>query len=279
MSNIKFGTCSWNYDSWLELVYSEKSPTAAGYLKEYSQKYRTVEVDSWFYKMPARDEIIEYKKNVDNTFSFTCKIPASITLTHLRNSRDPGNHLIENPTFLSKDLFKQFLAIINPLLSQIDGLIFEFEYLNKEKMKSLDKFLNMLDTFCTGIECSVPLAIEVRNQNYLQNEYFQLLKDRNLIHVFSEKEFMPHIYEVYNSFKEHLIDKSIIRLLGGNRTEIEKKTGNKWNQLVDIKHDKEKIITMVNELNSANKKIIVNINNHYEGSAPKTIEILESMLQ
>jgi len=45
---IRFGTCSWNYPSWVGLIYTERHPRAAAYLREYSQKYDTVEIGSWF---------------------------------------------------------------------------------------------------------------------------------------------------------------------------------------------------------------------------------------
>ena len=47
---MPIGTCSWNYDSWIGLVYDRKAPYSAAYLNEYARKYPTVEVDSWFYR-------------------------------------------------------------------------------------------------------------------------------------------------------------------------------------------------------------------------------------
>jgi hypothetical protein len=41
------------------------------------------------------------------------------------------------------------------------------------------------------------------------------------IHVFSEKLYMPHIYHVYNDCKDYIGGVSVIRLLGGNRKQIE----------------------------------------------------------
>jgi uncharacterized protein YecE (DUF72 family) len=43
---IRIGTCSWKYDSWKGIVYSESK--SKNYLKEYSQKFNTVEIDQWF---------------------------------------------------------------------------------------------------------------------------------------------------------------------------------------------------------------------------------------
>jgi len=46
MGTLYTGTCSWNYDSWVGLVYSHKCRTSTEYLQEYCLKYRTAEVDN-----------------------------------------------------------------------------------------------------------------------------------------------------------------------------------------------------------------------------------------
>ena len=40
--NLRIGTCSWKYDSWRGLVYSDQK--SLNYLQEYSQQYNTVEI-------------------------------------------------------------------------------------------------------------------------------------------------------------------------------------------------------------------------------------------
>lgn len=277
MASIKCGTCSWNYDSWLGLVYTKKSPKAAGYLREYSKKYRTVEIDSWFYKIPPPKDIIEYSEQVDDDFSFTCKVTQDITLTHLRNFKQPKKELTPNNSFLSVDLFNEYINAITPLLPQMDAIMLEFEYLNKKKMESLDIFLKHLDTFLSKIHINIPLAVETRNSNYIKPEYFQFLKDKNIIHVFSEKIYMPHIYEVYEKFHDYIGDTTVIRLLGGDRKEMEELTKNKWDKIVSKKNDINKVIEMVSDMYRKNKKITINVNNHYEGSAPITIANLETL--
>ena len=152
--------------------------------------------------------------------------------------------------------------------------MFEFEYLNKAKMSGVDEFLSQLNDFFDGLPADLPLAVETRNKNFLTDSYFDMLKDRGVMHVFSEKQYMPHIYDVYAMFQDKIKDAAIIRLLGGDRKEIEKLAENKWNRLVSPKKELLQIIGMVNYMNSKGLKITVNVNNHYEGSAPKTISKL-----
>ena len=90
---------------------------------------------------------------------------------------------------------------------------------------------------------------------------------------------MPSITTVYENFGRYLSDKVIIRLLGGDRKEIEQKTGERWNAIVDEKPEKAEIVEMVKDLLLKGKQVIVNVNNHYEGSAPKSIECTEKILE
>jgi len=202
---------------------------------------------------------------------------SDISLTHHRNG-GKAKDSIRNKNFLSHELFLEYLTMIEPMLSQIDAIMLEFEYLNREKMKSLDCFLDALDAFLRFVPQETPLAIETRNGNYLKKEYFQFLKEKHVMHVFSEKLYMPHIYEVYEKFGNLLIEKSVMRLIGGDRGEMEKKTNKQWNEIVDPKDEIEYIADMAKDMIDRGFGVTINVNNHYEGSAPLTMEKLSSWL-
>lgn len=279
MASLRIGTCSWNYPSWKGLVYSRIVSRSADFLTEYSARFRTAEIDSWFYKIPARGEVEDYLSKVDAGFTFACKLTEVISLTHLRTHNKADKSLVPNPTFLCPDLFAHYIESIRPMLPQLSALQVEFEYLNKGKMPSLDIFLKTLGTFVDSIEQGLPLAIETRNGNFLTDEYFAFLKEKRLAHVFSEKLHLPHIYEVFERYGHLLTDHVVVRLLGGDRKEIEKKTGEMWNQIVEEKSDLPQIARMIDDLLLRGIQVQVYVNNHYEGSAPKTIEKLERMLR
>ncbi|TAH52661.1 MAG: DUF72 domain-containing protein [Treponema sp.] len=281
-ANIEFGTCSWNYDSWIGLVYTKKAAYSAAYLSEYSAHYRTVEVDSWFYKLPEADDVAEYRARTDDGFSFSCKLGESISLTHER-SRDKTAPLTPNPDFLSVDVYRRYIDALAPIRDRIFLAELEFEYLNKQKMESLSAFMKALESFVraletAGIRSTVPLGIECRNSNYLKREYFQFLKDHGIAHVFSEKLYLPHIYELYSQHGDLIGDRAAVRLLGGDRKEIEAKTKNVWNNIVDPKPDLIEIALMLRDLAQGSRLVKVYLNNHYEGSAPKSIERLRALL-
>ncbi len=277
--NITFGTCSWNYDSWAGLVYPRTMRRAVEYLPYYARKFETAEIDSWFYGIPEAADVQEYKEAVPETFRFTCKVPQQITLTHHRKKNKDGS-LNPNPEFFSTDLFKDFLKNTEVLHPQLDAVMFEFEYLNKKKMSGIGEFVERFETFLDTLPNGLPYGIEIRNGNYLGPEYFDFIKRNELIYVFSEKIYMPHIYAVYEDNDPAIFEaggRSVIRLMGGDRKEIEEKAGSRWDRLVDPKQDLDRIADLIARL-SKNTAVTVNVNNHYEGSAPKTIDRLKEAL-
>jgi uncharacterized protein YecE (DUF72 family) len=282
---LRLGTCSWKYDTWVGLVYSGSK--SKDYLSEYSKKFNTVEIDQWFWSLfppakvvlPNKSLVEEYKNSVPEDFLFTIKVPNSITLTHFyKNSKE--DELRANPFFLSADLFKEFLNSITPLKNQIGCLIFQFEYLNKQKMKSLSEFQFKFAEFCKQLDKKIPpIGIEIRNPNYLNEKYFSFLAELKIVPVFLEGYYMPPITEVYNKFKKHINQLAVIRLHGPDRKGIEKIANDNWNQIY-INRDREisSIVKMIKELQNNEVDLFVNVNNHFEGSAPLTIEKIKKLL-
>jgi len=184
--------------------------------------------------------------------------------------------LVENPHFLSPDLYHIFLNSVAAMHPQIGAINLQFEYLNKVKMPSPQLFFEQFVNFVKSIDTSIPLCIEIRNPNFLNDSYFKTLAEYNIGHTFCQGYYMPDIQEVHANYASLLKGTSIIRLLGPDRQGIEKTTGKSWNQVVAAK-DKEipgiadLVRTMVDQ---SGMDVYLNVNNHYEGSAPVTIEKL-----
>jgi uncharacterized protein YecE (DUF72 family) len=92
---------------------------------------------------------------------------------------------------------------------------------------------------------------------------------------------MPPIWEVYAAQRALIVQQpvAVIRLLGPDRGGIEEMTGKRWDERVAPKEDELKeVAAMVSDLLNEGVSVYVNVNNHYEGSAPRTIEQLEALL-
>ncbi|MCX6169135.1 MAG: DUF72 domain-containing protein [Ignavibacteriales bacterium] len=284
MSRLKIGTCSWKYDSWRGIVYSHEPKI--NYLKEYSQHFNTVEIDQWFWSLhginkvtlPKHDVVKAYRISVPNDFIFTIKIPNSISLTHLYKA-EKSDSLIPNPHFLSHDLLSEFINIIKPMKDNLGPLMFQFEYLNKDKMKSQFEFQGLMREFVKQLPEGFDFSIEIRNPDYLNEDYFRFIREHKLGHVFLQGYFMPSIFDIYKRYKDYIKDYVIIRLHGTDRHGIENRSGGEWNKILDPKDKElEQVVLMVQELLERNVDVYLNVNNHYEGSAPLTIQKINFLL-
>ena len=284
--NPHIGTCSWNYDSWQGIIYPEQKPF--NYLKEYSQHYSIVEVDQWFWSLFAGDKVVlpkssvvqEYAESVPDDFIFSVKVPNSITLTHHYNKKKNTN-LVPNPHFLSIELMDKFLRALEPLGKKIGPLMFQFEYLNKQKMPGgVQHFIDQFGEFANQLPASHNYCIESRNPNYLTDRYFEFLRGQDLHHVFLQGYYMPPIFDLYKKYREQFTDMVVVRLHGPDRKGIEGQTGEDWSQIVSPKDsDIASLAEMLSDLKNRGVESFVFVNNHFEGSAPRTIARIEESLK
>jgi len=284
-THVRIGTCSWKYDSWQGIVYQDKKYGPFDYLEDYSQLFNTVEIDQWFWSLfpkgvalPDTSTVRRYNDSVPDDFEFSVKAPNSITLTHFYAKQSKGSEGYANkpnPHFLDTDLLSQFLAKLEPMQDKLGPIMFQFEYLNKKKMPSLSVFLERLAEFFDHAPVAYRYAIEIRNNNYLKEEYFHFLKEKNLGCVLLDGYYMPPIGEIVDAFQVHTSNFSVIRLHGPDRSGIEAKTKGSWHQIVEPRE--ERLVStakIVRTCMDNNRTAYINVNNHYEGSAPLTIQRL-----
>ena len=174
-----------------------------------------------------------------------------------------------NPHFLSVDLLNRFLEMLAPMHGKLGPIMFQFEYLNKQKMPSLAAFLERLHAFFEKAPAGFQYAIETRNPNYLKAEFVDSLRQLGLGYVLLDGYYMPPIAEVAAELDIRTAPFSIIRLHGPDRAEIEEQTGGTWNEIVEPKDDGLKATADIVRQNLAvDVDTYVNVNNHYEGCAP-----------
>lgn len=282
MGRLYIGTCSWKYPSWEGLVYSSSSPV--DYLAEYALKFESVEVDQWFWSLgkqsaglPKPHTVQEYNQATPPGFRFTIKCPNSITLTH--HYAEKGGPLSRNPYYLDLGLFKSFIEILLPLVPKIGLLMFQFEYLNQTKMSSRSVFLNQLDGFLREIPSGLPYAVEIRNPSWMDGAWFSFLSEHKVAPVILQGYWMDDIAKTIERFENLMGDTVCIRLHGDDRNGIEKLAGEDWSRIV-LPRDPElpRIAYSIKRLYEGGRLVYLNVNNHYEGSAPLTIEKILTLL-
>ena len=87
MAPVRIGCSGWIYKSWARDFYPERCPQRR-WLEHYATVFDTVEVNSTFYRLPARDAVAAWVERTPDDFVFTIK--SSRYLTHMKRLTDMG---------------------------------------------------------------------------------------------------------------------------------------------------------------------------------------------
>jgi len=140
-------------------------------------------------------------------------------------------------------------------------------------MPSKEAFIERFGEFIDRAAKGFVYAVETRNPNYFSPALFDFLCGRKISFVYLEGYYMPPIQKVFERFKPATADYNVIRLHGGDRLEIEETTQEIWNRIVAPKPDGiDAAARIIRENTRRGMRTFLNVNNHFEGSAPLTIE-------
>lgn len=281
MTALYIGTCSFKYPSWEQLVYSSRIPD--DYLAEYARMYASVEIDQWFWSLgkdsigfPRPFDVHSYAASVPPHFRFTIKCPNAITLTH-HYSR--SNQLEANRSFLDPQVFETFHRALEPIHPNIGMYIFQFEYLNRTKMPDRKQFLQQLAQFFSRLPEGPEYGLEIRNPRWIDETWFESLSAMRVAPVLIQGYWMDDIVTLLERHMDHIGHMVGIRLHGDDRSGIEEVTKGEWDRIVSPKDmELPAVAASVTRLLQGNRVVYVNVNNHYEGSAPRTISKLMKYL-
>jgi uncharacterized protein YecE (DUF72 family) len=199
---IFIGGSSWKYEGWLGQIYSRSRYQVRGRfskklfeetcLSEYASIFPAVCGDFAFYQFPTDAFWAKLFRQTPDTFRFAFKVPEQITVpiwpVHPRYGALAGR---ENPTVLDATLFEQsFIRALEPYRNQVGVLIFEF---GTSRRQTLAEFIHALDEFIPRLPAGWRYAVEVRNPEFLESDYFACLRAHNVTHVYNAWSRMPEI--------------------------------------------------------------------------------------
>jgi uncharacterized protein YecE (DUF72 family) len=273
-SLLHVGACSWKYDSWKGLLYTpgrEYGPF--DYLPDYARYLKTVEIDQWFWslfpgavKLPDPDTVRRYADSVPDDFIFTVKAPNAVTLTH-HYARQPKAYAdwVNRPNglFLDPDLMRRFLDCLSPMHTRLGPVMLQFEYLNRRKMPSRSEFLDRLNTFLARLPPDFRYAVETRNPDYLTPDLARCLGEHSVGCVLVDGYHMPPVDEALHRLGTQWADIPVVRLIGPDRSGIEKANGKRWNQIVQpMAEGLDAVARIVLDNVACGRETFVNVNNH-----------------
>ena len=154
---VLVGTSGYSYKEWKGSFYPEDlAPSAM--LRYYSERFRTVEINNTFYRLPVKKDVARWEEQTPPGFTFVLK--ASRRITHERRlaaeSADAVVYLLETAATLGPKL--------GPVLFQLPPFF-------KKDAARLRSFLGLLPE-------TQPAAFEFRHPSWFDDEVYDALRTR-----------------------------------------------------------------------------------------------------
>ncbi len=291
---VHIGTSSWKYQGWMDQLYTREryqwrgkvstSRFEQNSLEEYAEVFSTVCVDAAYYVFPRRESLQKLADQVPDGFQFGFKVTDTITIKKFPNLPRFGVQAGRlNPDYLNADLFHTaFLAPCESILKKVGVIMFEFSRFWPSDYEHGRDFLGDLDRFLGKLPKDWPYAIELRNQNWLHEDYFRCLAEHRVTHVFNSWSAMPPVSEqmlIPQSRTNPSLVAARFLLRPGREYAEAVKAFQPYNQIKEVNDEARKagaalIQEGVKECVEAPKKTFIFINNRLEGNALSTIEAM-----
>ncbi len=243
-SNILLGTSGWSYTEWEGNFYRKGEKLK---LRAYTKIFPTAEIDSSFYRIPAKGVVMGWLRYSPTDFVFSAKMPKLIT--HDKKLGQKEN--------IEQDLHG-FFDIMRPL--QLGGklacLLIQLPPKYEFNLENLESFFNLLDP-------TFRYAVEFRNLSWMNPETLNLLKKHDVAYVNVDEPLLPpetHVTTDFSYFRWH---------------------GRGKKPWFDYRYSKEELgewVPRVQESATKVKKVYGYFNNHFHGYAPENcLQLLEKL--
>jgi uncharacterized protein YecE (DUF72 family) len=153
--NLYVGTSGYSYKEWKGTFYPGELP-AKRMLSFYGKRFRAVEINNTFYRMPTVSVLEEWAGQVPPEFKFVIKAPQRIT--HRQRLKDTG------------DLLAYLFDVIGTLKTRLGPLLFQLPPTMRKNVPLLREFLSLLPPERRA-------AFEFRHASWFDDELFGLLSD------------------------------------------------------------------------------------------------------
>jgi uncharacterized protein YecE (DUF72 family) len=157
VARIWLGTSGFSYKEWKGLFYPQDLPDKE-FLSYYATLFRSVEIDSTFYRLPTAKTLEGWRDAVPADFRFTVK--AAQQITHRQRLKVPS------------DALNHLTGVIPTLGVRLGVLFFQLPPFSRCDPARLEAFLNALPP-------GLPYAFEFRHESWFVPEVFRLLRERS----------------------------------------------------------------------------------------------------
>ena len=241
---ILLGTSGWSYKEWIGPFYSKEDKSM---LRAYTKVFKTVEIDSTFYRYPSKGMVMGWTRYSPEGFIFAAKLPQLIT--H-KKKLDPAQGIEED--------LRKFVDLMEPLqLSGKLGCVLiqlppRFDY----QPEKLEAFFKVLPTH-------VRFAVEFRELSWMKPETWTLLEKYKVAYTIVDEPLLPpevHLTSDFAYFRWH-----------GHGTRL-------WYDYLYEAGELEPWVPKIKAAAGKVKKVLGYFNNHYRGNAVKnSLQVIDML--
>jgi len=262
MADIWIGTSAFSARGWVGSFYP-KGTQPKEFLTYYASQFKTVELDTTYYAIPAPAVVEGWSRKTPPGFLFSAKMPQVIT--HEKLLVDCDNEL------------REFLEVMAILAEKLGAIVLQFSYFAKSVFRSQREFLARLKPFLEKLPQELRFAVEIRNQEWVDARLLDLLRERNVAFVLTDQSRMLRPWEHSQDLDLVTSDFAYIRLLG-DRKAIEAETET-WNRvIVDRDLELRLWVKLIEAIRRRLRHLFLYANNHYQGYSPATVDKVLSLL-
>jgi uncharacterized protein YecE (DUF72 family) len=167
-ARVLVGTSGYNYPEWRGTFYPEKFSTDK-MLAFYAERFRTVEINYTFYRMPSEKLLSGWASGTPEGFSFTLKAPRRIT------------H--DSKLQRCEELLRIFCETARTLGPKLATLLFQLP-------PTFKKDPDVLRAFTELLPAGTRAAFEFRHESWHDAGIFDILRARNLALCVADSEKM-----------------------------------------------------------------------------------------
>jgi len=243
--NIWLGTQGFSFKDWVGPFYPPGTASKA-FLETYARHFPAVEIDSTFYGTPRPSTILGWYDRTPASFRFAAKFPRQITHDKkLVDALPDANAFIETMQALGEKL---------------GVLILQFAY------DFQPEHLHRLDTFLSQIPAGIRYAVEVRNREWMNEDFRSMLEEHGVALVLQDLHYMPRVDWITADF-------TVIRWLG-RRKDIDV-----FDRIrIDRTESMQAWAGLVHSFLERDVDVFGFFNNHYAGHSPESVRLFASML-
>ena len=239
---ISLGTCGWSYKEWVGPFYKDRNM-----LRHYARVFKTVEIDSTFYRYPSKGMVFGWSRYTPEGFIYSAKLPRIIT-------HEKRLDLAEG---VEEDL-QRFIELMEPL--QLNG---KLACILIQLPPRFAYDTQVLEGFFKILPKDISFAVEFRHLSWMRRETWNLLEKYQVAYTIVDEPLLPaevHVTSDLAYFRWH---------------------GHGAHPWYNYRYTKEQLspwVPKVRETSEKTKRVFGYFNNHYHGYAVENcLELLEML--